>query len=213
MNRDITKTKEDFLSHVYMRVVPSKYKEAREAAGALCFDVEDIGFCYCVDTVTPKGEKLIATLKTGFLDCIKDHMGITEEELRERAIRNSAEFDPATISTMSEMIAKISGIDSELSECDEHMWVVSTESMRFGASAIIYPGLLDEIAVKLGGNYYIIPSSIHEVIVVRESEGIELEVLNGLVKEVNAKEVEENEVLANSVYRYRKSVGKLEKVS
>ena len=54
----------------------------------------------------------------------------------------------------------------------------------------------------MGEPYYILPSSIHEVLLVKQSEGYNLEALREMVKEVNRTEVRPEEILSSCIFKY-----------
>lgn len=54
----------------------------------------------------------------------------------------------------------------------------------------------------LGENFYILPSSIHEVILLRESFAEDAEYLRWMIQEVNATEVAPEEILSDRAYYY-----------
>ena len=70
-----------------------------------------------------------------------------------------------------------------------------------GAAAILNDTARQEIAEKLG-DFYVLPSSIHEVMIVPKSTGRSLEELELMVRSVNSSEVEPDEVLSDHVYEY-----------
>ncbi|MBQ8247235.1 MAG: hypothetical protein IJZ42_08880 [Lachnospiraceae bacterium] len=82
------------------------------------------------------------------------------------------------------------------------MYVLSNSSRMFGASVILYDGVLETCAERLGGSFYILPSSVHEVILVQDEERITTDNLARMVREVNETQLEEQEFLSNSVYYY-----------
>jgi len=86
------------------------------------------------------------------------------------------------------------------------MYVLSNQDKINGAACILYPDLLLEFAEGLGRDLYIIPSSIHEVILVPALEEQEHESLSKMVREVNSTQVEEEEVLADHVYFFSREV-------
>ena len=91
--------------------------------------------------------------------------------------------------------------DSMEEESETPLYVLTNKARLYGASCILYPNLLDSIADKLTCDFYLIPSSIHEVILVPES-GTEDTNLNDMVAEVNHTQVDPKEVLADHVYYY-----------
>ncbi len=93
------------------------------------------------------------------------------------------------------------------------MYVVTNQSKINGAAVIVYPGMLSDIAGKIGGDYYLLPSSIHEVIIVPaekdDNRGLELSML---VKEVNRDKLSPDEILTDHAYRYHRMTNWLEPV-
>ena len=81
------------------------------------------------------------------------------------------------------------------------MWVISNDKNLYGAAYVLYEDLLYELAEKIHSNLYILPSSIHEQMLVPSYLG-ELESLRELVQYVNVGEVGPEERLSNQVYYY-----------
>lgn len=71
-----------------------------------------------------------------------------------------------------------------------------------GAAAMLYEGTLDECSKKAGGNIYIMPSSIHEMIFINENLVDDEEELLGIVKDVNDNVVNKIELLSYNIYYY-----------
>lgn len=74
---------------------------------------------------------------------------------------------------------------------------------------MLYEGILEKVGQKLGENYYILPSSIHEVIVVPESKSPVKQDLEEMVREINETQVEEEEVLSDRVYYFSRKENRL----
>lgn len=127
---------------------------------------------------------------------------VSEEEVFEQAKRNQTNLRPVKIENLAERL----GFPDELP-----LFVVSTESGCCGASAILYDGVPERIRDMLG-EFYILPSSIHETIVIPK-EDRDIEELRDLVAFVNDTEVADDEVLTNSVYTYDFNTNELIKVA
>lgn len=88
---------------------------------------------------------------------------------------------------------------------DGNMYVLTcSENMfdgSYGASAILNSELLEQVAQSFDGDFYILPSSIYEVIVVRE-RGCDVDFLEDIVKVVNREEVSALDKLSDGVYKY-----------
>lgn len=87
-------------------------------------------------------------------------------------------------------------------EDDNSMYVLSTESGNCGASALFYPGVLERIAEYFRVSFFILPSSIHEVIILPDTGQHAVEGLSQMVKQANGTVVQPNEVLSDNVFYY-----------
>ena len=74
---------------------------------------------------------------------------------------------------------------------------------------MLYEGILEKVGQKLGENYYILPSSIHEVIVVPESKSPVKQDLEEMVREINETQVEEEEILSYRAYYFSRKENRL----
>ena len=74
---------------------------------------------------------------------------------------------------------------------------------------VFYPHVLDMIGEMLKEDYFVLPSSIHEVIVVPESKGLDTEEMNEMVNEINETQVAPEEVLSSHAYYYERKGGQL----
>lgn len=152
--------------------------------------------CYVLIELSERG---IATMpvKTSQLEM----WGIGEMELFQVAMENVQKQFPAELCRMKEVIAGMLGMNMPDEE-DDFMYVLSNEMRSFGAICILYNHMLELIGEELMENYYIIPSSIHEMIIIPESKAPKREEIEQMVIEINETQVEEEEVLSNRVYFY-----------
>ena len=80
--------------------------------------------------------------------------------------------------------------------------MLSNHLRSFGAAAVLYPGRLEEVGSYLGEDFYVLPSSVHEMIVVRKSAASGKDFLSAMVTEINMTQVDREEVLSNQAYYY-----------
>ena len=93
------------------------------------------------------------------------------------------------------------------------MYVLSNEQRYFGASCILYPNALKEISQKFADSLFILPSSIHEVIIIPASYTEDANELSEIVHDVNVSEVAQDEILSDSVYFYDQNTEQLSIIS
>lgn len=82
------------------------------------------------------------------------------------------------------------------------MYVLTNKSKVNGAACILYQDIMYHFASFMHNDVYILPSSVHEVILVPTNVMQTKEELEGIVKEVNETQVDREEVLSDKIYRY-----------
>lgn len=144
---------------------------------------------------------------------------IDEEVLYQNAMNNTINKQPYFIKTMMELLGEIMPEDEYSEYIDEDMsverrtpmYVMSNEDKIFGAITVLYPGVLNDFYEK-HGDFYVLPSSVHEVILIPVSEGIDERELQNMVEEVNRIALKQEEFLSDSVYLYEGDKNKLRKL-
>lgn len=147
-----------------------------------------------------------------------DCWGIDSQELLVTAIGNSENLLPAQLLVLKNVVEEI--INPFVSEPEnllngqslnenEHMYVLSNPIRSFGAACMVYPGMLKTLGEILKKDYYLLPSSIHEVILVTKEEGMSLLQMTNMVREVNREQVAAEEVLSDHAYFYSRKREKL----
>lgn len=142
---------------------------------------------------------------------ILDRSGISFEELDEAAKKNT-EKSGFSVRTMSEVMCELMGVNvgQEIEEPDgPQMYILTNTRKLHGANIMLYKEYLEIAAEKMNGDFYIIPSSIHELIAVPVSaQG--LEELREMVKAANDNQLTPEEILGYEVYRYNRETGEVE---
>ncbi|WP_026510990.1 DUF5688 family protein [Butyrivibrio sp. LC3010] len=132
-----------------------------------------------------------------------DQYGITKEQLRADAMENAPEIRPSEIRGMSEVMSELApGMIPEVAPEDEQMFVATVPDKIHGAGVIAYPNFMEDAAQKMGGDFFVLPSSIHEVLLVKDNGQMTAKELENMVKEVNATQVEPADQLTDHVYHY-----------
>lgn len=133
---------------------------------------------------------------------------VTAEEIRRRAGMNTEKILPYEFSAMCMVIEEMLG-NQEMEEEEwkkfreqENMYILTNHIRSCGASAILYPGRLQAIGDYFKENYFILPSSIHEVIILPESKALPKDEMECVIREVNETQVQAEEFLSNHAYYY-----------
>ncbi len=154
-----------------------------------------------------------------------EHWKISEEELYRNAMINAPVMLPAKVENIENVMIKLLGKNSRkeqeeilefFGETDKEdkfpMYVLSNRKRILGAACMFYPGVLKNFANKKQTNFFILPSSVHEVILLPETYSSDKRFLLEMVTEINRTQVEETEVLADAVYFYDRICDKMERI-
>jgi hypothetical protein len=192
------------------------------------FDLAMICYFSCEQEYLKNG---FITITTDHLDS----WGVDEEELFEVAWLNTKEKYPYTYVSMEQMIRQMverdvrrdmDMRDEEIEDKEEwisftvdeivkglfrenknQMYVLSNEGKVWGAVSMLCDEALKEIANEVQDDLFILPSSVHEVIVIPAETANTKEYLKEMVAEVNRSHVEREEVLSDHIYRYLRDSG------
>lgn len=146
--------------------------------------------------------------------------GVGEDDMFNTAMANSMEKNPVVIKSMNDVIKDmyINNILEEQEEdeicamvdsTDSYLYVLTNTSKCNGAVTITYKNVLRNFADTKNCNIYILPSSIHEVLLVPAEDNIDAAQLKEMVHSVNQTEVDEIEILSDNVYYYDRELNKV----
>lgn len=123
-----------------------------------------------------------------------EHWKLPISILYEYAKENTYRLCPPIFGSLSEMLGDAAA--------GAPLYLLSNEQGLYGAAVILYPELPKRIYEELGGNYYLLPSSVHEFLIIREADGETPEQLKAVVQEVNRTEIREEEFLSDHIYYF-----------
>ena len=128
------------------------------------------------------------------------------DEFHDKAMENIS--DKVTVVSMSQTIAEMMGGEIMEIPPEKDMIVLSNESRVNGAIGIFDKATMDSLAEKYG-DFILLPSSVHESLVVPEAAGLSVEDARQMVREVNETQVEPQDRLTDNVYKYDKEAHEL----
>ena len=204
-------TKEEILDNLYY--VPMAKNDNR---GNTAVEIGDIRFGYSMiknldgnreeDSEKPyyadNGSKLVLMIND---DAMKKY-GITEEELK----KNVKDFNDYKITKLSDMFGIFKSSQGEDESRMKEIFVVYGKDGMSGANVLMSDKALSDIEERMGEGFYVLPSSIYEVLIVPKSFGKSERELVKMVREVNAEAVAEKEQLSDSIFKYE--MGEIEMI-
>lgn len=143
-----------------------------------------------------------------------DMWGIDTEELEAIADENTPVLCPVCVDSIWDVVNEMmKDLPAEDEQESQEMLIMSNSNKVHGAAAILYPGSMEQMADRLQSDFYILPSSIHETIVLSAKEDNSPEHLLEMVREVNSTMVCKEEILGDNVYFYDRELKELKIVA
>ncbi len=133
------------------------------------------------------------------------HWGISKEALHEQALLNMERLFTLEFHSMDYIIAEMLGIpypEEEITQNKDGLFVLSNTQRTYGAAYLCCPDVLKSLDKKMEGNYLILPSSVHEIILLRERAEMDISDLREIVESVNQTAVRPTEYLSDNIYRF-----------
>ena len=148
----------------------------------------------------------------------------SEGDLINDAMENTVKNYPAQLIDMENVLSQLAfGTGSQSEEnllfrdsapdVVPPLMVLSNRENWEGAVAICYPGIQEEISRVVGGNYYVIPCSIHEVLIMPDDGLVEPDALTEMIQSINASEVSLEDQLGDYPLYYDVRTGLLSVVN
>ena len=134
--------------------------------------------------------------------------GWQKEEILDYALKNTMKLFPYEVTPLCKVLSDIVGCpNADMTKEDLGILVLTNDRGINGATAIFYPDVLKTIATEHGTNLFLLPSSIHEFIVLEGNSKHSLRKLKDMVQTVNISDVAPEDVLSDDVYYYERSSG------
>ncbi len=160
--------------------------------------VLDLALIFCCAVSLNNGRGSVITVKNSHLAMWK----VDCDTVYEMALNN-------TPILLQKRIESIEDIIKDGRQYDRNMLVLTNHQSMYGAGVVLYEGVLEEIAINYNASLYILPSSIHEVIVMKATDYDDVEALKDMVRSVNQFGVDAKEILSDNVYVYNKESQKI----
>ena len=148
---------------------------------------------------------------------------MSPEEMFRQAGENSRKELPSVVEPMSDVIkgyimeefletAKVD-MDKAMENAEKEIYIISNELRIQGASVVFYTDVLEKFAAEKNSDLVLLPSSIHEWLVLTEASAGNISVLEAMVRDANRQVVLPEEVLSEHVYKYTRRSQMLEIVN
>lgn len=163
--------------------------------GKVHLEVEDLSVIYRLNMELRDGRKGSCVVSEAMMRL----MGLDEKELYDLAMEKAPINSPYRIKSITEMLEEMTN-EEVFPSCP--LMVLTNDEAIYGASVIMYPNVLEHCSTVMNGDFYVIPSSVHECLLKPDNDNVSLEELKAIVKEVNDTQLSPEDLLSYSVYHY-----------
>ena len=170
----------------------------------------DLAITYCIPVAVADDARGAITVTDAFME----QWQVDEETLYACASANTERLYPAEVTAVEEVLRE-GCPDADLPDIRSGMSVLRNRIAGGGAGTMLYSGTLRRFAEQ-HGDFYILPSSVCEVLLLPPSPAaapLDPQSLSGLVRTVNGSSVLPEEVLSDNAYLYHADSGEIEVIS
>ena len=132
---------------------------------------------------------------------LAEEAGLSEDDLLSFARKNTYELFPVNYKTLTNAIKEIDSTAKVEDTPDNPMYMASNNIRINGAVAMLNGDLLKKFSEYIADDFYILPSSVHEIILLPVGSHNDISELREHVKEVNHF-IDPQDFLSNLVYKY-----------
>lgn len=186
---------ESVKSHIVPHLV-NREENAEKLMGVPYKMVNDLAAIFYID-VGRNGDGVMQACITNDL---MDMYGVDANELYDISVKNLNTISVPSFRGMSEVISQDFGMDVPTPD-EEQMYVITNGDKVNGSAQMLNEHLMDQASARIGGDFYIIPSSIHEVLAVPVGR-MEVDELEAMVRDVNSTQVAKEDKLSDTVYAF-----------
>ncbi len=139
-----------------------------------------------------------------------EYWNIEVEELYKTAAINTPVLRKCDIKNMKDVLAEMTGMMDFGDSCSGFpMYVLSNKSRSHGAACILYPNLLSDFSKASQSDLFIIPSSIHETLILTDADPADARQIKEMIREINETVLFPEEVLSDNLYIFEQCTDEL----
>ncbi|MGI6118916.1 MAG: DUF5688 family protein [Bilifractor sp.] len=190
---------EEMKDHLIMQVIPVKGNEER-LKEMPHRKLEDMAVVYRVMLDSrPDGQMSLLVTNP-----VLQQYGVSQEQLEADAAAAMKQRNAYSIRPLREVLAGLLGPEGEEPDTGtgDVLYIATNPQSMYGAGVIAHPDFMRDAAEVMKGDFFILPSSIHEVLLFRDDGAADYRDLEAMVKDINATQVEPKDRLTDTVYHY-----------
>ena len=190
---------EQVKDNTYLRLVPGDSPVLKDAPHKKFQDAALVVSVHLDNFSDDNGKSVVVVTKP-----LMEMYGVDEKQLFADAEKNSLAKEPIVFTPLFDMIKHLVNEDNMPSPEDMGIvtYIATNKSGFHGASVATYPEFCEQAAETLGGSFFMLPSSVHEFILIKDDGRQKAKDLNKMIKNVNETVLEPRDFLSNQCYHY-----------
>ena len=186
-------------NYTFFRLVPGDSPVLKEAPHRKIQDMALVVSVHLVNFSDENGKSVVVVTKP-----LMEMYGVDENQLFADAEKNSVAKEPIVFTPLVDMIKNLIENDGIPSPEDVGIvtYIATNKTGFHGAAVAAYPEFLDQAAETVGGSFFMLPSSVHEFILIKDDGRQKAKDLNKMIRNVNETVLEPRDFLSNQCYHY-----------
>ena len=186
-------------NYTFFRLVPGDSPVLKEAPHRKIQDMALVVSVHLVNFSDENGKSVVVVTKP-----LMEMYGVDENQLFADAEKNSISKEPIVFTPLVDMIKNLIENDEIPSPEDVGIvtYIATNKTGFHGAAVAAYPEFCEQAAEKLGGSFFMLPSSVHEFILIKDDGRQKAKDLNKMIRNVNETVLEPRDFLSNQCYHY-----------
>ena len=185
--------------YLYLRLIPGNSPALKDSPHKIIGDMAEV-VSVQIPAMSDANGKSVVLVSNPLMDLY----GVDQKQLFSDAEKACTKKDPLKLVPLGDMIRHLIELEEipDPSDVGITTYIATNESGFQGAGVIGYPDFFDKAVAELGGNFWMIPSSVHEFILVKDDGRQTAQNLNKMIKNVNETVLEPRDFLSNQCYHY-----------
>lgn len=183
----------------YLRMIPGNSPILKDTPHKMIEDMALVVNIHLESFSDANGRSVVVVSKP-----LMEMYGIDEAQLFADAEKNSLSNEPMIFTPLGDMIKNLIQAENLPTPEDAGIvtYIASNKSGFHGAAVAGYPDFCKKAAEAIGGSFYMLPSSVHEFILIKDDGSPKPKDLNAMIKNVNETVLEPRDILASQCYHY-----------
>lgn len=178
-------------------------------------EMEDLSMICRIEMPCPEGLAITEVMNETY-----KMWGVSKETMFGAALKNLWEYKDYTLQTYTSITEHVfegkgkpqnllDAPDGTSADPEEILYVLTNRENIRGASAILSPRVMNKISNLFPEGFYIIPSSIHETMIISKGRRLEIKDLEEMTHDINLTRVADEEILSDHIYEYDRNAGRI----